>query len=70
MDIYFEKDLCKTIYFDYYMEDYWKKEVILQVKNNRIRDSQITQNYLVTNLIDHKNIQQIANIHIRGGFTL
>jgi hypothetical protein len=66
ININFENDLCKTIYFNHFIEDYWKNEISSLPGIHLIRDFHINDNYLVTNLIKHTGFYQIANIHVNG----
>ena len=62
----FENDLCKTVYFNHFIEDYWKNEISSLPRIDYIRSNHINENYLVSNLIEHTCFYQIANIHVNG----
>lgn len=68
-----ENTLCETIYFKYFIEDYWKD--ILPPKSNLYSrnygpdsvSQYLAMNYLVSKNPEYRNIcHQIAHIHIKG----
>ena len=66
ININFEDDLCKTIYFNHFIEDYWKNEISSLPNIYYLRAIDINKNYLVSNRIEHTCFYRIANIHVNG----